>query len=235
MAKNTDNSKSFKTYEINVNRRAFTKERFREVQLTAYFHYLKLEFNGHAFAEIEAENKRYYIPYSFTLNETVAIVMQHGMKMLYLELDENRYIEINFDTIIIHGTEKLYNKCKDMLPFAEQYLIPPTIFQFDFTNNAEWLWQKYLNTQFENCMKIGNQLFGNGYIMVHPFEDDEDEVITYQDYQKYKGKIEYVVIRSNIQDDKILFIDNTTKEVLGTGFDELERLELAEILRGDDF
>ena len=53
--------------------------------------------------------------------------------------------------------------------------------------------------------------------------------------EKYKGKIEYVVIRSNIQDDKILFIDNTTKEVLGTGFDELERLELAEILRGDDF
>ena len=47
----------FKTYEININRRAFTKEKFRQVQLTAYFHYLKLEFNGEAFTEIESENK----------------------------------------------------------------------------------------------------------------------------------------------------------------------------------
>ena len=52
--------------------------------------------------------------------------------------------------------------------------------------------------------------------------------------KKYKGNIEYIVIRSNIQDDKVLFIDNTTKEILGTGFDELEQLTLNEMLRGDD-
>lgn len=224
----------FKTYEININRRAFTKEKFRQVQLTAYFHYLKLEFNGEAFTEIESENKRYYIPYSFTMYETIAIVMKHGMKMLYLELDENRYVEINFDTITIHGKEKMYNICKDLLKFAEQYTIPPVIFQFDYTTSADWLWKKFLNNQFEICMNIGNAIFKNGYIMVHPLEEDEAEVITALDFKKYKGNIEYIVIRSNIQDDKVLFIDNTTKEILGTGFDELEQLTLNEMLRGDD-
>ena len=227
-------AKTYKTYEINVNKRAFTKEKFRQLQLTAYFHYLKLEFNGNAFTEIEAENKPYYIPYSFTLNETMAIVIQHGMKMLYVELDENRYIEIKFDTITVHGTEKLFNKCKEMLKYAEMYAVAPSIFHFDFTDFAEWKWQKYLNDQFDNCMKIGNKIFGNGYIMVHPFEDDEEEVITYNDFDKFKGNIEYIVIRSNIQDDKVLLIDNSAKEVLGTGFDELERIELTEILRGED-
>ena len=225
--------KSIKKYEIKLNKHAFTKENFRMLQLTAYFHYLKLEFNGEAFSEIEAENKRYYIPYSFTLNETVAIVMTHGMKMLYLELSEDEYIEIHFDDVVINGTEELYNKCKDMLSFAEMYQVPPTIFVYSFTNNADWLWKKYLNNQFENCMRIGNETFGNGYILVHPLEDDEAEVITQADYNKYRGNIEYVVIRSNIQDDKVLFIDNTTKEVIGTGFDELEKITITEILRGD--
>lgn len=233
LIKKSPESKQFKTYEINLNKTALTKEKFRQVQLAAYFHYLKLEFEGNVFAEIEAENNRYYIPYSFTINETVGIVMVHGMKMLYLEADENHYIEIRFDTVTIRGTEKMYNKCKEMIKYAEQYLVPPVLFTFSFESNAEWLWNKYLSTQFHNCMVIGNRLFGNGCIIIHPFDEDEREVVYLQDYQKYKGKIEYVVIRSFIQDDKVLFIDNVTKEVIGTGFDELERVELAEILRGE--
>ena len=232
-AKKTD-AKQYKTYEINVNKRAFTKEKFRQLQLTAYFHYLKLELNGNAYTEIDAENKPYYIPFSFTLNETMAIVIQHGMKMLYLELDENRYIEITFDTITVHGTEKLFNKCKEMLKYAEMYQVAPSIFHLTFMDNAEWKWQKYLTDQFDICMKIGNKLFGNGYIMLHPKEEDEVEILSYNDFDHYKDSIEYIVIRSNIQEDKVLLFDNDSKEVLGTGFDELERVELTEILRQED-
>lgn len=222
-----------KNYQINVNKHAFTKEGWRIFQLTAFFHYLKIALNGVAFTEIEAENARYYIPFSFGINETMAIVQQHGMKMLYIEIDENNYIEITFDTINIQGSERLYNTCKKLLLLAEEYQVVPHTFYFDLSTNAEWLWQRYLNNQFNNCMEIGEELFGNGYIMVHPLDEDEAEVVYYQEFDKYKGKIEYVVIRSNIQDDKILVIDNVTREAFGCGFDELEEIELGELLRNE--
>lgn len=234
MALISKTNKEFRKYEINVNRKAFTKENFRMLQLTAYFHYLKIKLNGTAFSEIESEKNRYYIPFSFTLNETLAIVKNHGMKMLYLEVDENNYIEISFDTIAITGTEDLISMCKETISLAEQFKEAPGFYYHNMAESAEWLWNKYMNSQFENCMEIGNMLFGNGYIMIYPTEYEETEVIYSDEFYAYKGQIEYVLIRSNVEENKFLLIDNITKEVFGGGFDSLEEAELSGILKGEN-
>ncbi len=231
--KKTSNEKQLKKFEINLNKTALTKENFRQIQLAAYFHYLKLELGGEVFSEIEAENNRYYIPFSFTINETVEIVMMHGMKMLYLELDENQYVEIRFDTITISGTDDLYNECKTLLKYAEQYVIPPDLFYLDLSKNADWLWNKYLTTQFESCMMIGNKLIKNGCFIIYPLEDDETEIVNAEDFNKYKNQIEYIAIRSFLDENKTIVIDNVTKEIFATNLDELEKVELSEFFHLD--
>lgn len=85
---------------------------------------------------------------------------------------------------------------------------------------------------YDKFMQIGNSIFKNGNFMVYPLEDYEYYVITREDFNKVNSsQIEYVVIRSNMQMDKMLIVDFTRTIAFATGFDELEQLKLEDMLK----
>lgn len=218
---------------ININKYNYDKnETGRYSQLSAFFHMLKTDLGQDAYAEFSVKDDSIYIPYSFNLYETSCFALYYKPEIMYLELDENNYVEINFDTVEINGTQEFVNHAKDVFKEAETFKTIINYFTFDFKQFANWLWQKFQGNAYSACMQVGNNIFRNGNFMVYPIEDYEYYVITNEDFHKVPTPaIEYIVIRSNIQMDKMLIIDMTRTIAFATGFDELEQLKLADILK----
>lgn len=232
--KNNTTNKKFSHISININKYNYDKNNIgRYSQLAAFFHMLKSDLGQNIYTEFSLKDgSSIYIPFSFNLYETSCYATHYSPDVMYIEVDENNYVEINFDTIEANGTVDFINLVKKVFKEAEAYRTYIEYYAFDYSLYANWLWQKFSMNGYDKFMEIGNEIFKNGNFMVYPLEDYEYYVITRNDYNTVpSNKIEYVVIRSNIQMDKMLIVDFTRTIAFATGFDELEQLKLEDILK----
>lgn len=243
MAKKEQDSKKMKAseaqdkvgkYTLNINKYAYSKDTFeRIIQLTAFFHMIKLDLGENTYCElIIPKIGNLYIPYTFNLYETMALTKDYIPETLYVELDEENYIEINIESIVIHGTNDFYNKVKKVFIEAESYHTDISVWTFDVSTYADWLFKKYLQDQYTICIELGNHMIQNGSFCVYPLEDMEVYVVNKEDYDTIPlDSMEYVCLRSNIEMDKMVLIDIVRKKVYATGFNELETLTLADAFK----
>jgi hypothetical protein len=226
-------TEKFSSASININKYAYDKNEVgRYSQLAAFFHMLKSDLGQNTYCEFALKDGSIYIPYSFNLYETSVYATHFYPEMMYIEIDQDNYVEITFDTIEIHGTPELISLAKKVFKEAESFRTIIPYYSFDYKTYANWLWQKFLQSAYEKCMEIGNQIFKNGNFMVYPVEEYEYYVITKEDFNKTPiNNMDYIVIRSNIQMEKMLIIDIARGISFATGFDELEQLKLADFLK----
>jgi len=223
---------------ININKYGYNKNEIgRIVQLTAFFHMLKLDLGKDCYSEmITKKDETLYIPYSFNIYEEIALAKKNMTKSWYLELDANNYVEISFDEVKINGTPAFFKIAHKAFEQGEAFTTDLQIYQEDFSTGADWQWNQFKKMQYQKCIAIGDHIFKNGSLTLYPLE--EEEIICYNenDFNSYPiEKVEYVVLRSNIENGKMLLIDNIRKHILGTGFDELESLELADTFNPSAF
>lgn len=231
--KNQTNEK-FSHFSININKYNYDKNEIgRYSQLAAFFHMLKSDLGQNVYTELSLKDgSSIYIPFSFNLYETSCFATFYKPEVMYIEIDENNYVEIMFDNVEINGSAELINRAKKVFKEAETYKTYIEYYTFDYSLFANWLWQKFAMNAYDKFMQIGNSIFKNGNFMVYPLEDYEYYVITREDFNKVNSsQIEYVVIRSNMQMDKMLIVDFTRTIAFATGFDELEQLKLEDMLK----
>lgn len=221
-----------RVYTVNLNKEGFDMDDYRLLQLTAYFHMLKVMFKGDTFNELYTEEEKIYIPYTFTLDETIALISIHGMKMLYIEFSEDEYIEITFDTIKYALDNEIYKQCKNILDLLKYYDSIPNVFNLQFENNLKLEWQRLLNNEYEYALKIGEEFIKNGYVMCYPISGEAFVVKNSKELNEVKGKIEYLAVRSNIFNNRSVLFVHQTKEVIGLGLFPDQEEKLHNILVG---
>ena len=94
----------------------------------------------------------------------------------------------------------------------------------------------YNSVFYDGITADGDYIIKNGSIMLYP--ESESEIIAYneKDFNSIPiDEVEYVVVRSNIKSDQMLMIDLKRKKIMGTGFDELESLTLADEFNPSSF
>lgn len=225
-------------YTININKFGYTKnEAGRAIQLTAFFHMLKLDLGGDNYAEIVTqEDEHLYMPFSFNIFEEICIVKKNKIKSWYIELDENNYMEAFFDEVRIKGSRAFYEIIKKAFEKGESFTSDIPMYYSDFSEGTDWQWNQLKNNLYNKCIKIGDSIIKNGSIMVYP--KSESEIIAYneKDFNSVPiDEVEYVVLRSNIKTDQMLMVDIERKKIMGTGFDELESLGLADEFNTSSF
>ena len=205
-------------YVINLNREGFDMDDFRKIQLVAYFHLLKLNFRGSTFNQISGEEENIYIPYTFSLDEELAIVTLHGMKMLYLELSESEYIEITFDQVRISlEDDEMCQTCARMLDLVRVYDLVSDIAHIDFMHN-QLEWKRILLNEYDFAMQIGETFIKNGYMMCYPSSGEAFVVNSSKEMLPVKGQVEYFAIRSNVYDNRSILFLHQFQEVILLGF-----------------
>lgn len=221
-------------YTLNINKYAYSKDTYsRIIQLTAFFHMIKLDLGENTYSELVVPKiGNLYIPYSFNLYETMALTKDYIPESFYVELDEQNYIEIDIETVIVHGTNDFYQKVKRVFIEAESYHTDISIWTYDVSNYADWLFKKYLADQYDICIQLGNHMIKNGSFCVYPLEELETYVVNKEDYMAIPtSSMEYVVLRSNVEIDKMVLIDIVRRKIYATGFNELETLTLSDAFK----
>lgn len=217
-------------YVIDLNKEGFDLDDYRKVQLIAYFHLLKLNFQGTTFNQISGDEEHMYIPYTFTLEEELALVSIHGMKLLYIEISEEEYIEIDFDQIrIVLEDEELVKTCIDMLRLVFAYDLVPEVDFLDFAEH-KLEWQRVIAFEYKTAMKIGEEFIKNGYIICYPVEGDAFIVNSENELKAAKGKIEYLAIRSNVYENRSVLLCHQFQQAIMLGFFEHESEEIKKYL-----
>lgn len=214
-------------YIIDLNKEGFDMDDYRKIQLVVYFHLLKMNFQGTTFNQISGEEENIFIPYTFRLDEEMAIVTVHGMKMLYIEISDEEYIEIDFDKIcIVIEDDEIREKCIEMLDLVHAYDLVPDIGYLSFTDNRT-KWQRVLLNEYEFAMKIGETFIKNGHVVCYPKDGDAFIVTKQKEIIDQKSKIEYMAVRSNIYDGRTVVFLHQFQEVIMLGFfpEEVERMK----------
>lgn len=221
-----------KVYTVNLNKEGFDMDDYRLLQLTAYFHMLKIMFKGDTFNALYTEEEKIYIPYTFTLDETIAIISIHGMKMLYIEFSEDEYIEITFDEIKFVLEKEIYTQCKNILELLKYFDDVPNVYNLKFEDNRKLEWQRLLNNEYEYAMKIGEEFIKNGHILCYPVSGEAFVATNQKQIVEQKGKIEYLAIRSNVFNNRSIMFLHQTKEVIGVGLFPGQEEKLEKIITG---
>ena len=142
----------------------------------------------------------------------------------------------NFDEVRIKGSRAFYEIIKKAFEKGESFTSDIPMYYSDFSEGTDWQWNQLKNNLYNKCIKIGDSIIKNGSIMVYP--KSESEIIAYneKDFNSVPiDEVEYVVLRSNIKTDQMLMVDIERKKIMGTGFDELESLGLADEFNTSSF
>lgn len=222
---------------LNINKYNYFKDAIgRRIQLTAFFHMLKIDMGDQVCAEMSVGDDHFYIPFSFNLYEEICIAKTYMVDNWYVDVElaegNVNLVEIFFDEVKIKGNPEFIQYVTKVFLEAISFTSDFSILQWDFTNCAAWQWEKFKKLEYQKCIEAGDSIFLNGSITVYPF--DESEIIIYNetDFKTTSiSNMEYIVMRSNVKDksDMVILIDNTRKKILGTGFDPFEETELNEI------
>lgn len=221
--------------KIDVNRYNYDKETMgRIVQLTAFFHMLKLDIGEDAFTEMASSKTTIFVPYSFNLYETLALAKYFRPINWYVELDTNNYAEIRQDEITIKGTKEFIRIVSDAFRKGESYSSDYNIFFYNFEERGnQWAWNTFTKDCYERLVRIGDFFIKNGNMMVYPTEEFEYLVFQESDFNRVdKTEMEYIILRSNIEKDRdrTILLDLKHKVMLATALNELEEEEILDYL-----
>lgn len=221
------------TSTININKYSYSKDKTpRYAQLSAYFHMLKSDLGDTVYAEFIANRIPFYMPYSFNIYETMCYAIQFKPDVMYVEKDADNYIEITFDEVTINGTSSFIKRARDIFFMAESFKSIFGYYLFDFGKFADWLFKKFKAGLYDTCIAIGNEFIRNGSLKIYPLEEGEYFAVTKEDFEATPlNQVEYIVLRSNIQMDKMICIDLQRNIVMATGLDELEKLKIEDMLK----
>ena len=221
---------------IEINKYSYDKtDEGRRIQLTAFFHMLKLRLGDDAYTEMTSTKKVCYIPFSFNIYETIAMAKYLRPLTWYVELDENNYAEIRSEEITVNGTKDFLKTVSDAFTDGESYTSDYDVFLHDFAKAGNnWTWNNFTKNIYERILGIGNTFLKNGNVMIYPVEDVEEDEFHIYDKAGFTRlpltSIEYIALRSNIENGKMVLIDCLRNTVLATGFNELEKEELKDYL-----
>lgn len=219
---------------INVNKYGYNKDdNARIVQLTAFFHILKKELGESCYTEIANAKNVCYIPFSFNLYETIAMAKYYRPLNWYVEVDEDNYVEIRPDEITISGNLDFINKVDAAFEDGARFTSDVDVFAFNFLNTGnEYMWNHFAEFQYKKAVKIGDSFIKNGSMRLYPDKEKEYFIYGLDDYYGTpKENIEYLTLRSNLQYDKVIIIDNKRKVLLAIGLNEIELEEMKEIIK----
>ncbi len=228
------NETTISKISININKFGYFKsEAERYCQLSAFFHMLKTDLGISTFsALINADGSEVYIPYTFNIYETTCYSLKYHPSVMYLEEDEENFVEIGFDEVRIQGTAEFIQKAKDVFAEAESYKTIITPFEHSYEETTKWMYNKMMQEAYDRFVKIGNAVIKNGSFMIYPKELDERFITTKQEFDRFgMDELQYVVLRSNKQMDKMILFDTQRKLILATGMDELEKTTLLDVLK----
>jgi len=218
--------------ELTINRYniAIVKNK-RKVQLTALFILLKKQFPDAEYF-ITTTMKTFCIPEEFESAEIMAIASHFEVKEWNVFIDDEHYIDIDMNLIKINGEPKMINEIKGIIKKIERFSYDIDVHSFEFNQYSEWLWEKYLQSQYQTCIELGNKYLKFGDFLVYDDELDEFKIEKEEDFNLLQRK-NYILLKSKLDSFRIILIDVEKRIVLATQLDELEKQYLAEILHPD--
>lgn len=215
--------------EININRFALSRNNEqRKVQLGALFTLFKNKYKDAEYS-IETTIKEFEIPEEFESPEILAISKYFEVKEWHIFIDEEHYIDIDFDFIKVNGELDMIDFCKDAILKIEKYKSTIDVCEFSFHRYSDWLWDKYIESQYDICVKMGNRYFKYGDFYVYDEDLDEFKITCKEDFNKMK-RIKYILLKSKLNTYKVIFIDEHLRQVIATEFDDLEKEYLKDLL-----
>ena len=214
---------SLKTYTLS----SFTST--RKMQLAALFVLLKKKFPGAEYS-INTNLKEFRIPEEFESAEIMTISKQYEVKEWNIFIDNEHYVDIDLTTVKVNGELSMIDSVRDTIKLVEKIGSDISVTSFVFNQYAEWLWDKYLESQYDICVKLGNKYLKFGDFYVYDNEFDEFKIENKRDFELIKDRIQYIVLKSKLNSYKIVFIDQSKRQVLVTELDELEKQYLSELL-----
>ena len=94
------------------------------------------------------------------------------------------------------------------------------------------MWNHFAEFQYKKAVKIGDSFIKNGCMRLYPDKEKDFFIYGLDDYYGTpKEDIEYLTLRSNLQYDKVIIIDNKRKVLLAIGLNEIELEEMKEIIK----
>lgn len=221
---------------INLNSTALLKDQRREHQLILIYFYLRRHMGEDVYAELDGKDTeaRLYLPYRFMLAEIFGLYNIYGLQMLYLEENADSYIEIQFDTIVVGGEPRLLRLCEEAIAFAAQEDFAPAVY-FRHSALTDYDWTALNQHRAAVVRTLGDQLIGNGYVVLHLKDCEPAEVTNTQLLDRHLDDTEYIEIISNLEPGKFVLIAPVTRDIVAAGFYGDEALRLYQILDGDVF
>ena len=227
----TEETLSYCEYdEININRYAISRSNsMRKIQLSALFVMLKNEYKDAEYT-IKTSIKEFYIPEEFEQTEIMAISKYFEVKEWNIFIDEEHYVDIDFDFVKVNGEIEMIDKCKELLKKAESYKSDIEIATFNFNKYSGWLWDKYIESQYITCINMGNRYLKYGDFFIYDSELDEYKICSKEDFDKCRDK-NIILLKSKLDKYKVVIIDMQLRQVIATELDDLEKEYLSNILK----
>lgn len=215
--------------EINIGHYAIARDtNKKKIQLGALFVLLKNK-NPNAEYSIETTLKEFNIPEEFETPEILAISKFYEVKAWHIFMDEEHYIDITMEEVCVNGELSMIDEVKNDIKQIESFKSGIDVHTFSFNKFAGWLWDKYLEQQYEICIKLGNKYLTYGDFYVYDEELDEYKITTKEDFEKIRYK-EYILLKSKLNTYRIVLINTELKQVIATELDDLEKEYMNDLL-----
>jgi len=228
--KNTKAYESICEYdEINLNHYALARNTVpKRNQLSALFVMVKNKYHDAEYS-IDTPLKRFEIPEEFEATEIMAIAKYFEATAWHIFIDEERYVDIDFDRMEVNGEDEMLSFCKESVRSIEKFNSDISVSDFSFNKYPGWLWDKYLEEQYDKMVTMGNRYLTYGDFYVYDDELDERKITNRLEFDAARNR-KYILLKSKINNYRIIFVDLGLKQVLATELDDLESEYLRDIL-----
>lgn len=215
--------------DININHYAFsTNTNMKRNQMSALFVMLKNRLIDGEYT-IDTPLKTFDIPEEFEAPEIMAISKYFEATAWHIFIDEESYIDFDFESFKINLEPSVIDECKEILKKAESFKSDVSVADFSFNKYAGWLWDKYLEEQYDKLTAMGNRYLKFGDFFVYDDELDERKIQSREDFEAARVR-NYILLKSKLNEYRIVFIDMKLKMVLATELDDLEKEYMGDIL-----
>lgn len=215
--------------EININRYAIARNNsMRKIQLSALFVYLKNLFPDAEYT-IDTTLKTFFIPEEFESPEIMAISKCFEVKEWHIFIDEEHYVDIDFDFVKVNGELNMIDEVKEAIRKVEKYKTDIDITTFNFNKYSQWLWDKYIEEQYQKCIDMGNKYLKYGDFYIYDDELDEFKITKKEEFDEVRNK-SYILLKSKLNAYRLVLIDMEIRQVIATELDDLEKEYLGDLL-----
>ena len=215
---------------INLNHYALSKGTImRRNQLSALFVLLKNKYPDAEYS-IDTPLKTFNIPEEFEAPEIMTIAKYFEATAWHVFIDEERYMDIDFDQMEVNGEPEILETCKEFVRAVEKFKSDINITDFSFNKYPGWLWDKFLEEQYEKIVALGNRYLKYGDFFVYNDDLEETRITCEEQFIKARNR-EYILLKSKLNTYRIILIDLAIKQVLATELDDLEKEYMSDILK----